>query len=129
MFPKFQYMIAFTYYVDVSSFIFMNLNIFSSLNFPKSLLSRALSFVCSHATGHIFHSIDLKLWGYTCTRKSSGGIVFRQNRIQDGGCGGHFVSEKLLKNSQKLQFSIKSIQNLDLSYEMYLTPNCRVSEW
>ena len=84
-------------------------------------------FVCSHATGHIFHSIDLKLWGYTCIRKFSGGIVFRQNRIQDGGCGGHFVSEKLLKNSQKLHFSIKSIQNLYLSYPMYSTWNCEVS--
>ena len=75
-------------------------------------------FVCSHDTGRISRPIDLKLSHNMTIRYRSKPIVFRQNHIQDGGRGGHFVSKNILKNSQKLHFSTGSAQNLNLHRQL-----------
>ena len=58
-------------------------------------------FTCSQNSGHIFHSIDLKIWHDASNRLSSEPIVFGHNPMQDGGCGGHVHHFSFTGSSRK----------------------------
>ena len=85
----------------------------------EGLFFHVCLFVCSHDTARISQPIFMKFAVLTSNFCLTKPIDFGQDQIQNGGSGGHFVFQKICKNtffigtSSKFGFTISNVSSID----------------